>query len=171
MKRALVHFSVLLLLTGCQNNSYSTYSNKYRVWFSCNTMDAPFNQITTPGRFVSVRKVAGTLKTVDSDGGKADIELTAVQSGGFMMGLAGLIIGTPTFNNDDMSVWAYDLGCPVCDKETARLSFDINGSAHCSKCGGSWNLNASGFPLNDSAERPLYRYPVTKTDFSITVAN
>ncbi|MBO4561014.1 MAG: hypothetical protein J5705_03470 [Bacteroidaceae bacterium] len=171
MKRGIILLSLLLLSAGCQKNSYPTFSKKYRVWYSCSILDAPFNQITTPGRFLAVSKKAGKLRTVDSDGNKTETELSAIQNNSYIMGLAGLIIGTPTFNNDDMSVWAFDLGCPVCDNEQAILSFDTQGIARCSKCGGSWNLNASGFPLTDSSQRPLYRYPVMKSDNSITVSN
>lgn len=171
MKRGIIALIALLLATGCQKNSYNTFSKKYRVWYSCDITVSPFNQVTTPGRFVSVRKTGNTLYTVDSDSHKADIELSAIQSGTYIMGLAGLIIGTPTFNNDDMSVWAYDLGCPACDIASSRLTFDVKGTATCSKCGGSWNLNASGFPINDNAQRPLYRYPVIRSDNSVTVSN
>lgn len=173
MKRGFCLLLLLLLVTGCHKNSYKTYSTKYRVWYSCNIMDAPFNQVTTPGRFISIRRAGNTLKTVDSDGHTTDIELSAVQSGSYIMGLAGLIVGTPTFNNDDLSVWAYDLGCPECDQSQTRLSFDVNGTARCSKCNGIWNLNSSGIPVNSDGKenRPLYRYPVTLNNGIITVQN
>ena len=171
MKRGILLLSLLLSVAGCQKNSYPTFSKKYRVWYSCNILDAPFNQITTPGRFIAVSKSGSKIKTVDSDGNKTETELSAVQNNSYIMGLAGLIIGTPTFNNDDVSVWAYDLGCPACDNMQATLSFDSQGIARCSKCKCSWNLNASGFPLNDDSERPLYRYPVMRSDHSITVSN
>lgn len=173
MKRGFILLSLLLLAPSCQRNSYSTYSRKHRVWYSCNIMDAPFNQITTPGRFVSVRKTDNILKTVDSDGNKTETVLSAVQNNSYIMGLAGLIIGTPTFNNDDMSIWAYDLGCPECDNRQTRLTFDVQGYATCSKCGGVWNLNSSGIPINTDGKenRPLYRYPATLNNGILTVAN
>ncbi len=176
MKRAiLILLSLLPLFTAsCERNSYSTFSKKYLVTFSYGIAQAPFNQITTPGRFVSARISGTVLKTVNSDGETTDLELTEIQARNFRMGLAGLIIGTPTFNNDDMSVWAYDLGCPVCDVASARLRFDVLGQATCSKCGNSWDLNSSGFPTtNESGNvRTLYRYPVYRAaDGSVTVSN
>lgn len=169
MKRAFILLFLFLMATACQKNSYKTYSNKYSVLFSCNLQDAPFNQISSQGRFISVRKTGNTLKTVDSDGNTNTIELAANQN--YLLGLAGLILGTPTFNNDDMSIWAYDLGCPVCENSMTRLTFDVKGEATCSKCGGAWNLNASGFPLNQEGSRPLFRYPVLRSGNTITVSN
>lgn len=171
MKRTIILLSLLLSVTACQKDSYSTFSKKYRVWYNCSTMDAPFNQIIIPGHFISVRKIGNKLKVTDSNGKEIENELSSVQSNSYQMGLAGLIIGTPALNNDDMSVWAFDLGCPVCDSEAIRLSFDIKGTATCSKCGGSWSLNASGFPIDEKASRPLLRYPVLKSENSVTVSN
>ena len=173
MKRRFMLLSLLLLATACQRNSYSTFSNKYRVFFSCETYVAPFNQLTTPGRFLSVRKTEGKLYWVDSDGNSDNIELSAKQNGSYVMGLAGLIIGTPTFNNDDMSIWAYDLGCPECDGPNTRLKFDLQGVATCPKCAGTWNLNANGSPINSDGKqnRPLYRYPTSFNNGILTVSN
>ena len=98
------------------------------------------------------------------------MELSAIQNSSFLMGLAGLIIGTPTFNNDDMSVWAYDLGCPECNNPSIRLKFNLEGTASCSECEKSWSLNSSGFAVSGKA-RPLYRYPVTLNNGVLTVSN
>ncbi|MBQ0095095.1 MAG: hypothetical protein KBT49_04860 [Bacteroidetes bacterium] len=169
MKRGILLLLTILATAGCEKNSYSTFSNKYRVIFSYSTQYEPFNQITSAGRFVSVRQVGSIIKTVDSDGNRKDYELTEIQSRSFVMGLAGLIIGTPTLNNDDMSVWAYDLGCPECDNGN-RLTFNTTGKASCAKCGGIWDMNRSGFPENGKM-RPLYRYPTYFSSSSITVQN
>lgn len=169
MKRGILLLLTLLATAGCEKNSYSTFSNKYRVVFSYSTQDEPFNQITSRGRFVSVRQVGSTIKTVDSDGNRKDLELTEIQSRSFIMGLAGLIIGTPTLNNDDLAVWAYDLGCPECDNGS-RLTFNTTGKATCAKCGGIWDLNRSGFADNGNL-RPLYRYHTYFNFSSITVQN
>lgn len=169
MKRGILLLLTLLATAGCEKNSYSTFSNKYRVVFSYSTQDEPFNQITSRGRFVSVRQVGSTIKTVDSDGNRKDLELTEIQSRSFIMGLAGLIIGTPTLNNDDLAVWAYDLGCPECDNGS-RLTFNTTGKATCAKCDGIWDLNRSGFADNGNL-RPLYRYHTYFNFSSITVQN
>jgi len=173
MKKVLFVILALLSATSCErDNCYSVFSRKYMVSFSCDANVSPYNLVNTPGQFISVRQNStdGKLHIVDSNGNKYDQELTDLQSRQFSMGLAGLIIGKPTFDNDNMSVWAYDLGCPECDSRNARLSFDAVGIATCSKCQGEWNLNSSGFPTKDSS-RPLYRYPVMQNDGMITVAN
>ena len=173
MKRGFILLSLLFLTTTCQKNSYSKFSTKYRVLFSHEISVSPYNQLTTPGRFLSVRKIEGKLTITDSDGNKYDETLSAVQNSSYIMGLGGLILGTPTFNNDDMSIWAYDLGCPECDAPNTRLKFDLQGTASCSKCGGSWNLNADGTPINTDGEqhRPLYRYPTSFNSGTLTVSN
>lgn len=177
MKRSFILLFSLILTVCCETESYKTYSNKYRVFFSCNIMDAPYNQAVSRGHFVSIRKNNGKLLFDDSDGHKSDAELTAVQSASFMMGLAGLIIGTPIFDNDNTSIWAYDLGCPECDEPDKSLTFDIKntqpGIATCLSCQGQWNLNSSGIPVNTDGKkrRPLYRYPASLNNGILTVSN
>lgn len=177
MKRRIILLSLLLLASACERNTYySTYSNKNKVFFSCETSQSPYNQLTTPGRFLSIRKGDGKLIITDSDGNKFEEPLTAIQSGSFIFGLAGLIVGTPMLNNDDMSIWAFDLGCPVCDSPTTRLKFVQQGAdftASCPVCEGIWNLNASGISINtgDKQYRPLYRYPTSFNNGILTISN
>ena len=170
MKRSVLLFLSLLLASACERNSYETFTSKYKAFFSCDVSLSPYNQLTTPGRFLSVRKGDGKLIITDSDGNKYDEPLTAIQNGSFIFGLAGFIIGTPTFNNDNMSIWAYDLGCPECNSPATRLNFDLQGNASCSKCGGTWSLNTSGFPTDDKS-RPLYRYPTSFSNGIFTLSN
>ena len=173
MKRGLILFSLLLFAVSCDKSSYSVFSTKYKVYFTCETNVSPFNQLSTPGRFLSVRKSDGMLIIKDSDGETRKEPLTETKNRSFVMGLAGLILGTPTFNNDFMYIYAYDLGCPECDAPTIRLKFDLQGTASCSKCGGSWNLNSDGAPINTDGKqmRPLYRYPTTLRNGILTVSN
>lgn len=175
MKRGLFLFIVLLTAVGC-DNSYRPMSAKYRVRFSCRTDVAPFNQLTTPGRFLSVRISPDrtTLTVTDPEGKTTTRPLTETESASFALGLGGLILGIPLFDNNNMSVSAYDLACPFCDQERYRLDFDIQGIAKCSKCGNSWSLNSSGFPSEtvSSGVRPLYGYPVTSSvNGTISVSN
>lgn len=160
----------LLLPSSCQKNSYSVFSRKYKVYFKCDTRDVPYSQLTTLGRFLSVRQVGGRLIVDDPDGHKTELELTQLESNTFIMGLSGLILGTPTFDNEHQQVWAYDLGCPSCDMPSVRLTVSPVGQATCPKCHGAWDLNSSGFPLTDGV-RTLYRYPVSAQGTSLTVAN
>jgi len=174
MKRPFSVISLALLtalsMLSCDSNSYSTFSKKYPVLFTCNCQYAPYNQITTPSRFLSVSKSTGKLTVAEPDGHKTTVELSAVQNSAFILGLGGLILGTPCFNNDTQEIWAYDLGCPECDKSSVRLTISSNGMASCPQCSGQWDLNNSGFPTTGEI-RPLYRYPVTRNSWDIKVDN
>jgi hypothetical protein len=173
MKRGILLVLSLLLAAGCERTGYSTYSTRYKVFFSCETGVSPYNQLNTPGRFLSIRKTEGKLIITDSDGKKYDQTLSAVENGSFLMGQAGLILGTPYFDNDDMSIWAYDLACPYCDNPYCRLKFDYQGIATCPNCESTWNLNSSGIPVESTGDqnRRLYRYPTSFNNGILTVSN
>ena len=174
MKRGLILLSLLLLASSCEKNSYSRFSTKYKVNFHCDVTIYPYNGVTTYGRFLTVRKSEGMLLIVDSDGKDFKQPLADDDNRYFFLGLSGLIIGTPTFNNDDISVWAYDLGCPECDAPIVRLKIDrLERTASCSKCKGKWNLDADGTPINDDGKerRPLYRYPTSQHGSNLIVSN
>ncbi len=163
--------AAVFLFNACSKDSYPVFSTKYRVQFSCDMGTPPFNQVAdTPGRFITVRRGPGKLTITDPDGNITDVELTRQQDMTFQMGLAGLILGKPTFNNENNEVWAYDLGCPQCDVESYRLSVSVFGTATCPHCHSSWNLNSGGFPTTGGA-RTLYRYPTSTFGQSLTVSN
>ena len=174
MKRCYILALSLLFATACERNSYTLYSRRYHVSFTCDMAVSPYNQLSTPGRFISIRKIKSDneckLHMVDSDGAKFDQELDARQDALFDLGLCGLIMGTPLFDNDSFSVWAFDLGCPECDQADVRLTFDQQGNASCTKCGGIWALNTDGVSTNGK-KRPLFRYPVACNNGVLTVAN
>lgn len=173
MKRGLLLLSLLFIATSCEKKGYSKFSTRYKVYYTCETGVSPFNQLTTPGRFLSVRKSGALLIITDADGESRKEPLSDSNNRTFMFGLSGLIIGTPTFNNDFSEIFAYDLGCPECDAANKRLKFDITGTATCSECGGSWNLNADGTPVNTDGRKlpPLYRYPTKYTNGLLKVSN
>ena len=72
MKRAAVLLLAILATAGCQKNSYSTFSRKYHVLFSCDTNVSPYNILSTPGQFLSVTQSlkTGNLIITDSNGKK-----------------------------------------------------------------------------------------------------
>lgn len=163
--------AVVVFAASCEKNSFPVFSNKYRVQFSIDMSQPPFKQAAdTPGRFISVRRFAGKLTVTDPEGNSTDVELTQQQDMTFKMGLAGLILGKPTFENEKQEVWAYDLGCPECDAELYRLSVSIDGIATCQHCHNSWNLNSGGFPTKGKV-RTLYRYPTSAFGQQLTVSN
>lgn len=160
----------MFMLQGCEARSYKVFSKKYPVLFSCDCQIAPYNQLGTPGRFLSVSRTFEKLSVSDPDGHETVFELSYAQGSAYSLGLGGLLLGTPCFNNDSQEVWAYDMACPQCEKSDIRLKAGINGMATCPKCGNSWDLNNSGFPT-DSDSRPLYRYPVSRSGTVLRISN
>lgn len=174
MKRQIFALILILTVSGCSKiGNYQVYSNKYPVNYSCNTTISPFNQINSLGRFVSVRIKGMELEVTDSDGNTSSHQMSETDMRSFSFGLGGLIIGTPSLNNDNVSVYAFDLACPICDKAKHRLTFNYLGIAKCSNCNSTWNLNNNGFIQNSTVKetRPLYRYPVSIYNNYITIRN
>lgn len=174
MKRLFFALILVLTVSGCSKiGNYQVYSNKYPVNYSCNTTVSPFNQINSLGRFVSVRIKGMELEAIDADGNVSKHQMSETDMRTFALGLGGLIIGTPSLNNDNFSVYAFDMGCPVCDRAKYRLTFNHLGIAKCSNCKSSWNLNNNGFIQSSTVKeaRPLYRYPVTVYNNYVTVRN
>ena len=160
MKRGILLISLLLLATSCQKDSYNRFCTKYKVFFKCETSLSPYNQILIPGKFLSVKKNNGLLILTDCDGETRKEPLSDNNNRSFILGLGGLIIGMPAFDND---IRAYDLACPECDEKNKCLKVSLMGTATCSECGGEWNLNADGTCINTDGKerRPLYRYPTS----------
>lgn len=167
MKRTLI---ILVLALSACSHSYEVFSDKYRVSFSCNISQSPFNKIQSIGYFLSVYPQVnkGSYVVKEPDGRKQEYPCTEVQNRTFMFGLAGFIMGAPYFG--DGEVYAYDLGCPLCDRASARLSVSTEGVASCSKCGGSYDLNNNGICINNES-RPLYRYRTTLNGSFLMIRN
>ena len=159
MKRFVFILITLLTLQAC-TRSYHVFSTKYPVSFSCEVSQSPFNSINTWGYFLSVRPTATKdgYRVKLPNGSEQEYPYTEVQNRVFQFGLAGIIIGRPYFG--DGEVYAYDLGCPQCDKPSARLSISADGIATCTKCKNQYDLNNSGV-AQTSDSRPLYRYRTT----------
>ena len=145
------------------------YTSKYPVSFSCDISMPPFNSIHTLGCFITVRqRLTKDGYTVYTNSGMAyEYPLTEVQSRVFSFGLAGLIIGQPYFEE---GIYAYDLGCPQCDKSSVRLSVGADGIATCSRCTSTYNLNNGGMPQTGT-DKPLYRYRTTRNGNMLMVHN
>ena len=174
MKRQIFALILILTVSGCSKiGNYQVYSNKYPVNYSCNTTISPFNQINSLGRFVSVRIKGMELEVTDSDGNTSNHQMSETDMRSFVLGLGGLIIGTPSLNNDNLSVYAYDLACPICDKAKHRLTFNYLGIAKCNNCKSSGDLNNNGLKQIPTAKetRQLYRYPVSIYNNYITIRN
>lgn len=158
--------SALLLLLGCTQD-YKEFCTQYRVSFSCEITNSPFNVLNSMGQFITVRKKTGSTSCTvynPSLGKSFEVPLSEVEMRSFDYGLGGLILGKPYFG-DGMSIYAYDLACPVCDKVSARLGVNSQGTATCAKCGNVYDLNNGGLVIEGEG-RPLYRYRVTQSSVS-----
>ena len=169
MKARFLAFLFILIGAAC-SRSYEVYSNKYPVTFSCDISKSPFNKVQTSGYFLSVRPTPTKegYKVREPDGREQTIPYTEVHSRVFNFGLAGLIIGKPYFG--DGEYYAYDLGCPQCDRASAYLTVSMDGTATCAKCSTTYDLNNSGIPKTGDS-RPLYRYRTSFGGHTLMVHN
>ncbi|MCQ2074774.1 MAG: hypothetical protein MJY77_06235 [Bacteroidaceae bacterium] len=171
---SIVLLTAFLAVPQSCENSYSIYSGRYRVNYMFNPNIPPYNAVTSVGTFVSVRCVGTELVVTDAGKKTTRWPMSEAELRSFCFGLGGLIIGTPSLDNDHGQVFAYDLACPICDKASARLGFGSTGVAECPSCHSKFDLNNNGFVISagDKVEpRPLYRYPVSQGGQTITIAN
>ncbi len=161
---------LLILIGAACSRSYEIYSNKYPVTFSCDISKSPFNKVQTLGYFLSVRPILGKseYKVCEPDGREQTIPYTEVHSRVFCFGLVGLIIGKPYFGDEEY--YAYDLGCPHCDRASSPLSIGGDGVATCMVCHNTYDLNNSGVSKT-SDSRPLYRYRTSLNGNRLMVHN
>lgn len=173
----IVFLVAFLAVSQSCENSYSIYSGKHRVLFVFNPNMPPYNTVTSMGTFISVRHSGNELIVTDANRKETRWQMSETESRNFIFGFGGLIIGTPSLDNEHCQVYAYDLACPICDEyssKLSRLSFNTTGVAECSKCHSKFDLNNNGFVISVSDKdksRPLYRYPVTYNGQTISIAN
>ena len=169
MKKRHLILWVIIVIASC-TNTYNVFSTKYLVSFSCDVSLPPFNSTATLGHFLSVRPTATKdgYKVRFPDGTERAYPYTEVQNRVFEFGLAGIIIGRPYFGEGE--VYAYDLGCPQCDRSSARLSVGVDGMASCSKCSNVYDLNNGGVAQSGES-RPLYRSRTTLNGDFLMVHN
>lgn len=81
---------------------------------------------------------------------------------GFIMGLAGFIVGQPPIPDDTNPIVCYDAACPNCyanQMTTKRLHLTSNDMARCSACRREYNLSDHGFVKGgQEGDRRLIRY-------------
>lgn len=170
--------AAVLLLVSCKDDINSTYSTKYpvRFYFEVATSSELYNAIGNPGQFVSIRAIGGKIRISNSLGSN-DYSLSQIGSREFEYGLGGLIVGTSSTPNmqNGFDLMAYDLACPKCDRQTYRLSLHDNGTALCSHCGTSYDLNNYGWVIGVAEEaqpaRALLRYRIAFNGVAINVSN
>ncbi len=168
----------MVLLAACTDDTTSSFSTKYpvRFYFEVAGSTELYNAMGNPGQFVTIRGINGKVRIANSLG-STDYALSQIGAREFEYGLGGLIVGTASTPNmsGGFDYVAYDLACPRCDQQRYRLDVKDNGTALCSHCGNSYDLNNYGWIItvgNDSEQqRGLYRYRIVYNGMAINVNN
>lgn len=181
-KTVVALLALMLVFSSCEDDYTSQYSTKYpvRFYYVVNTAAELINTIGCPGEYATIRrstKNPGYISIANSLGGH-DYALSYVGGTDFLYGLGGLIVGTCNMPNmsDGYDIVAYDLACPTCDRPEYRLSLKGDGTAKCSHCGLTYDMNNLGVIISadkDSVNnaRGLYRYRITYDGYAIRVSN
>ena len=179
MKRLLTIGLMLCCLVSCKKEISGTYSTKYpvRFYFEVAQSAELFNAIGNPGQFVTIRKTEGKVRITNMINQSHDYALSQIGGREFEFGLGGLIVGTSSTPNmsNGFDLVAYDLACPSCDRQDKRLTIKDNGTALCSHCGNSYDLNNYGWIITatdkEKEQRGLYRYRISYNGMAINVNN
>ncbi|MBQ5663776.1 MAG: hypothetical protein IIV19_05025 [Bacteroidaceae bacterium] len=171
MKRITLLFTLILLFATNSCDIESSASG-YSVYFTCDYGFHPFNQITSFGQFITVkRKNNKSYEVTDANGYKTTTNLTEIElRTPYYYGLGGLIIGTPSMC--DGNIWVYDWACPACETARYRLEIthDATGLATCTNCGNIYDLNSGGIPVKGKS-RPLWKYNYFTNGTTIVIRN
>lgn len=140
---------------------YAPVSAKPNLYRACTSL-GEFCSITYPPGVNYVIKSPSTPSSVDY------IQRTALQGyQGFVLGVGGgLIVGMPTIPEmleQESQVTCYDLCCPNCYQVyhiLKQLELHVGGSAACSSCHRTYDLNNQGMVSKGDAGRSLFRYYV-----------
>ena len=172
--KPLIFLASLLLFTttACNDDTVSTYSEKYPVF--CTFQVVSYAELQTAvgsfGQFVSIRMSGGkfVMKSLASEN---SYQVDALSKDA-RMGLGGVIVGTTQYGE----YRAYDLACSNCDREFRRLSLHDDGTAFCDHCEIVYDLNYDGVVRdagNGLHEHPrgLYRYYPIYNGTYLTIQN
>lgn len=171
MKKRITLLTLILLFTisSCEVESPAS---GYQVYFTCDYGYHPFNQITSYGQFITIkRKNNKSYEVTDANGHKNTYNLTELElRTPYHYGLGGLIIGTPSAS--DGNIWVYDWACPACENARYRLELARDGTGHatCPNCDNVYDLNSEGIPIKGKS-RTLWRYNYFTNGTTIVIRN
>lgn len=147
--------------------SYSPVSAVSQLYTSCNSMGQWCTILATSSQFV-----------FSNPEGSTPVARTAVTNyTGFYMGLSGFIVGLPSIpemGSDYPVVTCYDLACRNCYEEahvTRRMTLNPGGTATCSKCQRTYNLNDQGLITKGEPGKSLFRYHVVYASNTLAINN
>lgn len=180
---------VVLMATGILSSCEKAESmfTSYLAYFKYNPVSAKpnlYRACTSLGEFCSITYPPGVNFVIKSPSTPSVVDYiprTALQGyQGFVLGVGGgLIIGMPTIPEmlaQESQVTCYDLCCPNCYHDNhilKHLQLKVGGTAECTSCNRSYDMNNMGIVAKGEAGRSLFRYhvnyyPPTQT---ITVNN
>ena len=157
--------ALLMMAASSCHDSYNEFCSQYPVSFSCDITYPPFNNIASMGQFLTVRLKANRTAYLVYNPAldkTTEMAVSEIEARSITLGLGGLIIGQPYFNDGTAMYYAYDLACPHCDRSSARLDVDALGQARCSRCDAVFDLNNGGIVIEGEG-RPLYRYRISQS--------
>lgn len=154
-KSGLLLIVSLIIATSCKDE-YTSNIPDSPVSLTCDLKNN-FVQITTPGQFVKVSKIAEGYVIAYPDRPSLAVKTQKAQYA--RLGYAGLIVGNSSFNG----YCAYDAACPVeaSRKSVLTIINDGLGTAVCPTCGSKFNLNNGGIPIEGESKEQLKRYKVS----------
>ena len=172
MMKKITALLALILTLAISSCDVESPASGYQVYFTCDMAFHPFNQISSFGQFITVkRKGTKSYEVTDANGHTTTHNLTEIElRQPYHYGLGGLIIGTPS--TSDGNIWVYDWACPACETARYRLEIARNGTglATCPNCHNMYDLNSEGIPVKGKS-RPLWRYNYIISGTTILIRN
>lgn len=172
--------AVALCTMAC-DSADGIYSRMPAYFVMDNVLQAPVLQtaLQNMGEFCTIRAI-GNRYEFASPTQKTPSYVNATQLGnlsGFYMGLSGFVVGLPhipEMGYDQSRVVCYDLACSNCYHDyniTKRMTLQEGGYLHCPSCSRTYNLNDKGLISKGEAGRPLVRYRVSFSGFTLVINN
>lgn len=173
---------IVFCLTGCEK-AEQTYSNNIArlTLISTNLIPHLNTSLNNPGEFCTITARNNTY-VFHSPGLREDYvhERSELErKSNYVLGLAGLIVGTPIMADQlssQATVVCFDLACPNCYEEAAitrNLTLMEGQRADCSRCERRYDLNTQGIVATGPSGRSLYRYRVNyyPSGYTLTINN
>ena len=178
--------AILLTITACKEENEFSMEYQCRFFFDTNIHNTSIiknalNPMAT-GIFVSVSQNWGsggarTIHAELNDGRTLEnVDITTARETAitYVMGANnGLLIGYSLLGN---GLFAFDKQCPNCLKEFNQANYPMDWDnsgmyVKCKKCGRRYNLNNSGFCVDDGKARKLIRYRASYDGNILSVHN
>lgn len=170
------------ILSSCQkaDNRFSPYDARFS-YSPVTAVPNLYRACTSMGEFCSITFPTGNRYVIHSPSTPSSpdyIMRTAIQGyQGFILGLGGgLIVGLPNIPEmleQESRVTCYDLCCPNCYQDfniLKQLTLRTDGTAQCTSCNRSYDLNSQGIVARGEAGRSLFRYYVHYNSTSQTLS-